>query len=62
MRTPLLRLLLAGTAVAAAVAVPAAPASAAGCVRIVWTEHKLYDGPPGQDIWVLLPTVVFDAC
>lgn len=62
MRTPLLRLILAGTAVAAAVAVPATPASAAGCVRIVWTEHLLYDGPPGQDIWVLLPTVVFDAC
>lgn len=60
---PLLRVLLAATAAATALALPSTPASAsAGCIRIVWTEHLLYDGPPGPDVWVMLPTVVMGVC
>ena len=59
---PLLRVLLAGTAAATALAIPSTPASAAGCVTVVWTEHLLYDGPPGQDIWVMVPSVRMGVC
>ena len=48
--------------VVAAPAVPSTPAAAGGRPKVVWTEHLLYDGPPGPDIIVMVPTVVMGDC
>jgi hypothetical protein len=63
MRTPLARPLLAAALAVAALAVPAAPASADGCQpKVTWTEHLIYQGPPGPNICVMVPTVIMGDC
>lgn len=62
MRTSLVRPLFAAALVTAALAVPATPASAGCQPKVVWTEFRIYQGPPGNDIWVLLPTLVMSDC
>lgn len=51
-------------AVAVAIAVPitvsAAPASAAVCIG--WTSVRVYDGPPGGDVYVPLPGSADPSC
>lgn len=57
-----LRVLLCAGVAATALAATAPPAAAGPCWKVVWTEHQILDGPPGPDVWVMVPTVILTNC